>query len=780
MPPRRRRNNNNNSRRAHGGGGGGGGSGGGGGGGGGGGDDGGNDRDWRAEFLRFLRNPLVVCPLLSLLLFELMAWKVMPPNLERWQHMSKPHNIGQLDNDNFLPDDMDIDSTFFLFVVPTDGEDRTSEALRETHTEDMLGMYGVTDIESADGSPVFERPAERKGSPNGLFMWHSTEEGGRQRWNLGPPDFLGESGGVAFVYVGAGTTRGPLDSRDLAQLGIPDSKAKKMPPLDGRGWDIEWADGMLHPSSVRLFDVRTLTAVLKGGARVVSAPIDKRGTMGKFELMYDGPFHNARPRYLELGGSGLQLWWNAEMKSWCVGPGRKAEKKNLSLAHMESWQYCHLRSHDSALLPEWIKTPFMGISPKWRMPGARKAKAQMTTEGGLKVGRLLISYFGLPTSVRVLQLPRPPPSFWRWWCRVLLRLVAVLCVLFVSIKTLSQRQRAIAAQQAVPAAPAAPAARAAPAAPAEEAEVEGWVYRWERKEDPGWWTELEDYHELLRDRARNDGPEGHRDFICSITHDIMRHPTSVRVEGGPVVSTYEWNGIQESVAKGDMLDPLTRRTINDPQSDLLLNEQKQRAIRAWAEELANVWLAESLEDAAEADGGGGGGGGGGDDAAFSWADSDVHVFVDHSNIEHGPAGPAPLNVEAFVGFVEDGRTARECVVFGSRQTLHNSRTDWEGCGYQVHAHLPGPEQGVDEAQHARILRTAAGNFGSRRIIALATGDGNANGGQGNTNFPECVDRALRNGWHVEVIAWQHSLHRAYRDFVKQYPEHFRIRLLDDM
>ena len=74
------------------------------------------------------------------------------------------------------------------------------------------------------------------------------------------------------------------------------------------------------------------------------------------------------------------------------------------------------------------------------------------------------------------------------------------------------------------------------------------------------------------------------------------------------------------------------------------------------------------------------------------------------------------------------------------------------------------------------MRTAAKRFDPARVIALVTGDGNAN--EGRTSFPQCIDEALKNDWYVELHSWRRSTNQVYARYAEQYPEQFAIRYLD--
>ena len=88
------------------------------------------------------------------------------------------------------------------------------------------------------------------------------------------------------------------------------------------------------------------------------------------------------------------------------------------------------------------------------------------------------------------------------------------------------------------------------------------------------------------------------------------------------------------------------------------------------------------------------------------------------------------------------------------------------------------EQGVDEILHLKILESVI-DVESPTTIVLGTGDGAiAEFSQG---FFAMVERALRNGWYVELVSWSHNIGHAYkrRSFRKQWGPRFRIIELDD-
>ncbi|KAF2402382.1 hypothetical protein EJ06DRAFT_528492 [Trichodelitschia bisporula] len=89
------------------------------------------------------------------------------------------------------------------------------------------------------------------------------------------------------------------------------------------------------------------------------------------------------------------------------------------------------------------------------------------------------------------------------------------------------------------------------------------------------------------------------------------------------------------------------------------------------------------------------------------------------------------------------------------------------------------EQGVDELLHLKMLESVVDCEDSPGTIVLATGD--AARAEYSEGFMKMVQRALRKGWKVELVAWARSISSEYRrqPFVEQWQGQFRIIELDD-
>ena len=275
--------------------------------------------------------------------------------------------------------------------------------------------------------------------------------------------------------------------------------------------------------------------------------------------------------------------------------------------------------------------------------------------------------------------------------------------------------------------------------------------------EPTWWLELREWWAELERAAQSE-----RDtFMCSISGEIMRNP--VILSGGAESNTYEHDSIAEWLAGGNMTDPLSREVIPRDRYNLVPDRRLQREIRAWCEaKVASFRQQVSTRPAAQ-----------------PAPRTGIHVFVDYSNVLLGARHASrDLDVERLISFIEGGREARQRFVAGS-QTAEQARAVWERRGYTVATDpRSGQERFVDEALHSSIMDAVSRSFADGRVLVLVSGDGNANSGR--TTFPECVNLALRNDWHVELFAWRGSTSGVYTRFEREYPGAFRVRQLDEM
>jgi hypothetical protein len=271
--------------------------------------------------------------------------------------------------------------------------------------------------------------------------------------------------------------------------------------------------------------------------------------------------------------------------------------------------------------------------------------------------------------------------------------------------------------------------------------------------EPSWWEALADYHAILQEEAPPT-------FTCSITHEIMRSPWML-VE---TMNTFEARAIYRWVVLlGKTHDPKTRENITNPA--LKPHVALQRDIRQWCEDrvAALAKQNEALQPAAARR------------SVEHSAPRQLHVFVDDSNLVLGAQGKG-LSIGKLVARIHGTRQLEQRVVVGSgHKPAHWSR--WREAGYKVHADARrGPEVFVDEALMSQIAQAASQKFRQPRVLAVVTGDGNANGGR--ATFPDHIQTALLHGWSVELYAWRGAVHRTYARFAETYPRQFKIVHLD--
>ncbi|KAK6582725.1 hypothetical protein PZA11_005133 [Diplocarpon coronariae] len=88
------------------------------------------------------------------------------------------------------------------------------------------------------------------------------------------------------------------------------------------------------------------------------------------------------------------------------------------------------------------------------------------------------------------------------------------------------------------------------------------------------------------------------------------------------------------------------------------------------------------------------------------------------------------------------------------------------------------EQGVDEILQLKMLESVVDSETPSTVV-LASGD--AAEAEYSGGFLTMVERALRKGWKVEVVAWSQGLSYEYKrkDFLKKWEDSFKIIHLDD-
>ena len=163
----------------------------------------------------------------------------------------------------------------------------------------------------------------------------------------------------------------------------------------------------------------------------------------------------------------------------------------------------------------------------------------------------------------------------------------------------------------------------------------------------------------------------------------------------------------------------------------------------------------------------------------------IHVFMDNSNI-FGGAQEAAKKQEAYVPWpairvytknlallVEGGRKAQTKILAGSVPPGNDELWRYaKQLGYNTDllrrvASDDGRmlEQGVDELLHLKIANAILDNDPKHRLV-LVTGDGKLS--SYGTSFPQQAERALKEGWVVEVWSWQSALSNQWRRLQTKY------------
>jgi hypothetical protein len=210
------------------------------------------------------------------------------------------------------------------------------------------------------------------------------------------------------------------------------------------------------------------------------------------------------------------------------------------------------------------------------------------------------------------------------------------------------------------------------------------------------------------------------------------------------------------------------------------------------------------------------------------ADNGVHVFLDMSNInisfqqalrnryklaENARFVPLPqLNLSFLTEVLVRGRNVNilnaGCSVQPGRSEPHFIR-DLRNLDYRVdlrerkrteepartpqkgsYAHYSSSDEAslrkqvryvedlVDETLQTRIAESVMEHFSTPGTLIIATGD--AKPAKYSDGFFTYADRALKMGWHVEVVSWRTSLSYSWRnpEWTAQWGDRFRVIELD--
>ena len=173
----------------------------------------------------------------------------------------------------------------------------------------------------------------------------------------------------------------------------------------------------------------------------------------------------------------------------------------------------------------------------------------------------------------------------------------------------------------------------------------------------------------------------------------------------------------------------------------------------------------------------------------------IHVFMDNSNIyggaqkaagrheAHVPWQAVRLYTRNLVALVESTRKVQTRVLAGSVPPGNDELWRYaKDLGYntdllrRVEADDGRMlEQGVDELLHLKIANAVLDHDPKHRLVLL-TGDGKTS--TFGTSFPQQAERAIREGWTVEVWSWPDALSSHWRRLATKYPGKVDIHDLD--
>jgi hypothetical protein len=199
---------------------------------------------------------------------------------------------------------------------------------------------------------------------------------------------------------------------------------------------------------------------------------------------------------------------------------------------------------------------------------------------------------------------------------------------------------------------------------------------------------------------------------------------------------------------------------------------------------------------------------------------DIHIFIDNSNIligffeayklKHKISDPffrAPkFDFHAFTTIIERGRPVSRKILVGSNpltqpvalaqdlgyevsileRVVDTSKRTALGNPYSSDSATRTPqrekkkEQAVDEILHLKILECLL-DVEKPATIVLATGDAAPAEFSREGGFLKCIQRALKRGWHVELVCWRKSMSRLWREkvFRVEWSDTFTVVELDD-
>ena len=173
----------------------------------------------------------------------------------------------------------------------------------------------------------------------------------------------------------------------------------------------------------------------------------------------------------------------------------------------------------------------------------------------------------------------------------------------------------------------------------------------------------------------------------------------------------------------------------------------------------------------------------------------VRIFVDVSNIVGGiPMDnmranssdyTAHIDIRMLMEAAKGLRTVERIVAVGSSPARDN--IFWQNFGNTAEIIVQqriNRDDGTSfelcvDAQLHKMIRHDISTFSpDGRVLVLLSGDGNLNHGY-DTTFPMVITEALLHGWYIELMCWQRTMNRIYKQIEMEWPTKFKIILLDE-
>ena len=305
------------------------------------------------------------------------------------------------------------------------------QALHRANMMDVMGMYlldeDVPEMPSFGGRPVYSKSSDS----NTLIWYYEGPPNERQQydgWYGGPKEHMGTAKAMMKAF-GSGRKWGarfipPRSGWRISSMGESrEAFANRVDALQVLRQDEMRAELQRGARLLRLWDASNRPRLTLGAGLAHSM-----SPLGIFEHNESHGFlrDDGRPSY-SLNGPFLMhthrvtLWWSMAMECWCIGLWDPARPE---------WQTCELRTHDAALLPEWITQPWQQLVDVRALTAGAEDLCEVR-QGAVYFRGTPVRYVEAP-GVRVVQLPlRDTHVVALWTAQQLWRLALLLVAAFL-------------------------------------------------------------------------------------------------------------------------------------------------------------------------------------------------------------------------------------------------------------------------------------------------------------------------------------------------------------